>query len=527
MADGLSRTRSPQVIAISPRWSRSRASARGARGKKRTLDEPAGVPNVTRAQLFARTRGTVRAHGPRIGRAGVARARRRPHARRTQRLAEWREVFGERLAVEVQLHHAGGEEAALAGALIDLAERVWRAVGRDERSALRGRVVAAWCTTCSPRCGTRWMSTRRCARACCIPTASGACSRPPTCSCAGRGAKRGYTRARASPRISNRSNSPGCGRRFRSSTISPAATPTISCARARSRARMCDGAPRSARRRNEQIDHELASSRSLGFAGFFLVMWDAVSFAHSRRHPLSGPRQRGELGRHLLPRHHRGGSGEGGTAVRAVSFRSARRRERRGARYRRGLRARPARRSARLHVRQVQASACGDRLHRADIPRAERGAGRHARVRISRGAGDVDFVAAAPLRSGRRSVHMQEQVRRAGRARARLHRVYARCCARSAGFEGLPRLRATHVGGFVLSSGALGDWMPVEQTTMGRTIVQFDKDDLDAVGVPKLDFLGLGGLAMVSARSMQSKCARARGPRCTSCRMTMIPRRTT
>jgi error-prone DNA polymerase len=32
---------------------------------------------------------------------------------------------------------------------------------------------------------------------------------------------------------------------------------------------------------------------------------------------------------------------------------------------------------------------------------------------------------------------------------------------------------------------------------MGRTILQFDKDDLDAAGVPKFDFLGLGGLTVV------------------------------
>src|SRR6185295_9913775 len=34
-------------------------------------------------------------------------------------------------------------------------------------------------------------------------------------------------------------------------------------------------------------------------------------------------------------------------------------------------------------------------------------------------------------------------------------------------------------------------------TTMGRTIIQFDKDDLDAVGIPKFDFLGLGALSLV------------------------------
>ena len=65
------------------------------------------------------------------------------------------------------------------------------------------------------------------------------------------------------------------------------------------------------------------------------------------------------------------------------------------------------------------------------------------------------------------------------------------------GFDGLARLRSTHVGGFALSAAPLGEYLPVEQTTMGRTIVQFDKDDLDMIGVPKFDFLGLGALAMV------------------------------
>nr|MDQ3310100.1 DNA polymerase III subunit alpha [Gemmatimonadota bacterium] len=63
--------------------------------------------------------------------------------------------------------------------------------------------------------------------------------------------------------------------------------------------------------------------------------------------------------------------------------------------------------------------------------------------------------------------------------------------------DDLPRMRSTHPGGFVLSAAPLGDYIPVEPTTMGRTILQFDKDDLDAVGVPKFDFLGLGGLSAV------------------------------
>jgi error-prone DNA polymerase len=58
-------------------------------------------------------------------------------------------------------------------------------------------------------------------------------------------------------------------------------------------------------------------------------------------------------------------------------------------------------------------------------------------------------------------------------------------------------MRSTHVGGFVLSAAPLGNHLPIEQTTMGRTIIQFDKDDLDALGIPKFDFLGLGALSLV------------------------------
>ncbi len=66
-----------------------------------------------------------------------------------------------------------------------------------------------------------------------------------------------------------------------------------------------------------------------------------------------------------------------------------------------------------------------------------------------------------------------------------------------AAFDGLPRMRSTHPGGFVLSAAPLGEYCPIEPTTMGRTIIQYDKDDLDLVGIPKYDFLGLGALAAV------------------------------
>ena len=67
------------------------------------------------------------------------------------------------------------------------------------------------------------------------------------------------------------------------------------------------------------------------------------------------------------------------------------------------------------------------------------------------------------------------------------------------GLIGLPRHRSTHVGGFVLSTRPIGEVVPVEPAAMvGRTIIQWDKDDLDLVAIPKFDLLGLGMLTALS-----------------------------
>jgi error-prone DNA polymerase len=71
-----------------------------------------------------------------------------------------------------------------------------------------------------------------------------------------------------------------------------------------------------------------------------------------------------------------------------------------------------------------------------------------------------------------------------------------------------PRHLSQHVGGFVLTQGLLTRLVPVENAAMpDRSIIQWDKDDLDAVGLLKVDVLALGMLsairrclALVSAR---------------------------
>ena len=67
------------------------------------------------------------------------------------------------------------------------------------------------------------------------------------------------------------------------------------------------------------------------------------------------------------------------------------------------------------------------------------------------------------------------------------------------GLEDLPRHRSIHVGGFVLSSRPLGELVPIERASMpDRTIIQWDKDDLDMPGFVKFDLLGLGMLTMLA-----------------------------
>jgi error-prone DNA polymerase len=61
-----------------------------------------------------------------------------------------------------------------------------------------------------------------------------------------------------------------------------------------------------------------------------------------------------------------------------------------------------------------------------------------------------------------------------------------------------PRHLGTHVGGFVLCHDQLSRNVPIEKAAMeGRTIIQWDKNDLDALGFVRVDILGLGILTCI------------------------------
>ncbi|PZX18886.1 error-prone DNA polymerase [Palleronia aestuarii] len=62
--------------------------------------------------------------------------------------------------------------------------------------------------------------------------------------------------------------------------------------------------------------------------------------------------------------------------------------------------------------------------------------------------------------------------------------------------QGFPRHLSQHVGGFVITAGRLDELVPVENASMAdRTVICWDKDDIDALGILKVDVLALGMLS--------------------------------
>ncbi|WP_044871446.1 error-prone DNA polymerase [Pseudomonas sp. LFM046] len=74
--------------------------------------------------------------------------------------------------------------------------------------------------------------------------------------------------------------------------------------------------------------------------------------------------------------------------------------------------------------------------------------------------------------------------------------VLRRVLALTGELIGFPRHLSQHPGGFVISEAPLDSLVPVENATMAdRTVIQWDKDDLDLVGLLKVDVLALGMLS--------------------------------
>jgi error-prone DNA polymerase len=75
---------------------------------------------------------------------------------------------------------------------------------------------------------------------------------------------------------------------------------------------------------------------------------------------------------------------------------------------------------------------------------------------------------------------------------------------------GFPRHLSQHVGGFVISRGPLARLVPIENASMPeRSVIQWDKDDLESLGLIKVDVLALGMLSAI--RRALDMASRQRG----------------
>ncbi|HEY3320193.1 MAG TPA: error-prone DNA polymerase [Planctomycetota bacterium] len=107
---------------------------------------------------------------------------------------------------------------------------------------------------------------------------------------------------------------------------------------------------------------------------------------------------------------------------------------------------------------------------------------------VDRLAGEMDFLDD--------SAKMPQRVRAVGLdPNDRRMRLLVGLCRELLGF---PRHLSQHVGGFVISGRPLCELVPIENAAMAdRTVIEWDKDDIDALGILKVDCLALGMLTAI------------------------------
>ena len=94
------------------------------------------------------------------------------------------------------------------------------------------------------------------------------------------------------------------------------------------------------------------------------------------------------------------------------------------------------------------------------------------------------------------TIELEDQVVQAGIGRS--HPRFRALVQLYHGIYGLPRHLGQHSGGMVLCQGRLDDIVPLENASMpGRVVIQWDKDDCDDLGIIKIDLLGLGIMAVL------------------------------
>jgi error-prone DNA polymerase len=239
-----------------------------------------------------------------------------------------------------------------------------------------------------------------------------------------------------------------------------------------------------------QIEHELALIRKLEFSGYFLIVWDLVRYCHESDIMVQG---------------------RGSAANSAVC-------------YSLGITAVDPVGGNLLFERFLSEGRKGWPDIDLDLPSGDRREQviqevyrRYGRLGAAMTANVITFRGRSAMRETGKALNLpedvmdrfsrlyangdfpqtletSEQLRQAGlpadhpRVQAFLEAYHA--------IQGLPRHLGQHSGGMVICEGQLDAIVPLENATMpGRTVIQWDKDDCEDLGIVKVDLLGLGMMA--------------------------------
>ena len=94
------------------------------------------------------------------------------------------------------------------------------------------------------------------------------------------------------------------------------------------------------------------------------------------------------------------------------------------------------------------------------------------------------------------TIELEDQFRQAGLDQA--HPRARACVELFQAVRGLPRHLGQHSGGMVFCQNRLDSVVPLENSSMpGRSVIQWDKDDCEELGIVKVDLLGLGMMAVI------------------------------
>ena len=226
----------------------------------------------------------------------------------------------------------------------------------------------------------------------------------------------------------------------------------------------------------------------LDYGGYFLTMHDIVQFCATQEDSLPGPRIGGQLGGLLRARRHGRRSDADRSALRAVSLQRARR----AARHRSRRDARAARRSDSAHLREIRPRATRRWWPTSSAISRDRPCATSARRSACRRRRSIGWRSCCRITASCRPT-------RCGRPgsipTAPLHQHLLRLTDE---ILNAPRHLSIHPGGFLLGHEPVHDIVPIENATMAdRTVIQWDKDDVEAIGLFKVDILGLGALTQL------------------------------